>query len=429
MRLAAAALTLLALAATPPLAQSGQPDPRVAAAVARLTPRITELRHTLHQNPELGNQEVKTAALVAERLRTLGLEVRTGVAKTGVVGILKGARPGPVVAVRADMDALPVAEDTPYPWKSTARATWQGREVPVSHACGHDVHTAVQLGVATILAGMKAELPGTVMFIFQPAEEGPPQGEDGGARLMMKEGIFRELRPSAVFGLHTKASLEVGKIGFTPGAALSAADIFRATIKGRQSHGAQPHLSVDPVVIASQAILALQTIRSRNVDPMAAGLLSVGIIRGGERWNIIPAEVQLEGTVRTYDTTVQRLFERRMREILDGTTKAGGGSFTLDYERRYPLTFNDTALVARTLPSLRRAAGGASVVQLPPWSASEDFSEFAREIPGFFFMLGSLKPGTTSGDHHTPTFMADDGAIPVGMRAMAIVLLDYLKKG
>jgi len=427
-RLAAAALPSLIAGAAAAQAPAAV-DPRVAAAVTRLTPQITELRHTLHQNPELGNQEVKTAALVAERLRALGLEVRTGVAKTGVVGVLRGGRPGPVVAVRADMDALPVVEDTPYPWKSTARGSWQGREVGIAHACGHDVHTAVQLGVATILAGMKAELPGTVMFIFQPAEEGPPQGEEGGAKLMMKEGVFRDLRPSAIFGLHTKASMEVGKIGFTPGPALAAADVFRSTIKGKQSHGAQPHLSIDPVVIAAQAILALQTIRSRNVDPMAAGLLSVGIVRGGERWNIIPAEVQLEGTVRTYDTGVQDLFERRMREILDGTTKAGGGSFTLDYERRYPLTYNDTLLTARTVPSLRRAAGAANVVQLPPWSASEDFSEYTAAAPGFFYMLGSLKPGTTSGDHHTPTFMADDGAIPVGMRVMSTVLLDYLSSG
>src|SRR5215216_162978 len=236
-------LALVPLMLRSTAARSQSADPRVAAAVERLTPQITELRHTLHQNPELGNQEVKTAALVAERLRALGLEVKTGVAKTGVVAVLRGGRPGPVVAVRADMDALPVVEETPYPWKSTARATWQGKDVGVMHACGHDVHTAVQLGVATILAEMKADLPGTVMFIFQPAEEGPPQGEEGGAKLMMKEGVFRELRPSAVFGLHTKASLEVGKIGFTPGAALSAADIFRATIKGKQSHGAQPHLS------------------------------------------------------------------------------------------------------------------------------------------------------------------------------------------
>ncbi|HEX2207345.1 MAG TPA: amidohydrolase [Longimicrobium sp.] len=247
------------LASLPLAAQSA--DPRVAAAVERLAPRITEIRHDLHQHPELSNRETRTAALVAEHLRSLGMEVRTGIAHTGVVGILRGGRPGPVIAVRADMDALPVTEDNNLPWKSTVRTEYLGNQVGVSHACGHDVHTAVQMGVASVLAGMRQEIPGTVMFIFQPAEEGAPPGEEGGAKLMLDEGVFGQMRPEVILGLHTFAHMPTGKIGYTPGPAMAAADRFIIRIKGRQSHGASPHLSIDPIVMASQAVLALQTIR------------------------------------------------------------------------------------------------------------------------------------------------------------------------
>ena len=402
--------------------------PAVDRAIAAATPAITALRHRIHQNPELGNRETETAALVAAHLRELGLEVRTGVAHTGVVGILRGGRPGPVVAVRADMDALPVTEDTPFAFKSTKRVMWQGSEVGVSHACGHDIHTSSQLGLATVLAGMRAELPGTVVFIFQPAEEGPPPGEEGGAALMLKEGAFADPRPEAVFGFHVSAGLEVGKIRYAIGPALSAADIFRATITGRQAHGAAPHLSVDPIVTASQAVLALQTIRSRNTPPLEPSVLTVGVLKAGQRFNIIPATAELEGTVRTFSRAVQDTYERRIREILDGVTRSAGATFTLEYSRTYPATINDTTLTHRSVPSLARAIGAEQVVLWEPWMASEDFSYFANEVPGFFFSLGMVKPGTTSGDHHTPTFLADDTAIPVGMKAMAYLVLDYLNK-
>jgi len=395
-------------------------------AIAAATPAITAIRHRIHQNPELSNRETETAALVAAHLRELGLEVRTGIAHTGVIGVLRGGRPGPVVAVRADMDALPVTEDTPFPFKSTKRVSWQGAEVGVSHACGHDIHTSVQLGLATVLAGMRAELPGTVVFIFQPAEEGAPPGEEGGAALMLKEGAFADPRPEAVFGLHVSAALPVGQITYSIGPALSAADIFRATITGRQSHGAAPHLSVDPIVTASQVVLALQTIRSRNTPPLEASVLTVGVLRAGQRFNIIPATAELEGTVRTFSRSVQDTYERRIREILEGVTAAAGASFTLEYTRTYPATINDTTLTHRMVPSLARAAGAGHVAVSPPWMASEDFSFFANTVPGFFFNLGMVKPGTTSGDHHTPTFLADDSAIPVGMKAMAYLVLDYL---
>jgi amidohydrolase len=420
-------LTALVIAGPGATSALGQAfDARIQSSATSVTPAIIEVRHRLHQNPELGNREVKTAEVIAAHLRGLGIEVKTGVAHTGVVGILRGGRPGPVVAVRADMDALPVTEATPYPFKSTARTTYNGQDVGVSHACGHDVHVAVQLGVASTLAAMRADLPGTVMFIFQPAEEGPPPGENGGAKMMLEEGIFDTVKPTAVFGLHTFAHMEVGKVGYTPGPAMAASTGFRATITGKQAHGASPHLAVDPIVIASQVVLALQTIRSRNLSPFEPTVLTVGIFRGGERLNIIPAEVKLEGTIRTFDPAVQDTIERRMREIFGGITRAGGGSYTIEFDRAYPVTVNNPALASRARLTLERLMGKANVLDIPPVTGAEDFSYFANRVPGFFFRLGTVKPGTTSGDHHTPTFMADDAAIPIGIRAMSTLLVDYL---
>lgn len=420
-------LAVLVAAATASHAAAQHPD--VDRAIERIVPRITEIRHQIHQNPELSNREHETAQLVTDYLRSIGFEnIRTGVAHTGVVAVLRGGRPGPVVAVRADMDALPVKEDTPFPFKSTKQAEWRGEQVWVSHACGHDIHTAVQLGVATALAGMREELPGTVKFIFQPAEEGTPPGEEGGASLMIEEGVLQDPRPEAIFGMHTFAHLEVGKIGYTPGGALAAVDHFYATINGKQAHGAAPHLAVDPIVMGSQAVMALQTIRSRNLNPLEPSVVTVGMFRGGQRYNIIPSEVHLEGTVRTYNPDVQDQIETRMREILAGITAAGGGSFELTYDRTTPATINDDTLTERSMPSLAKAVGGDNVGRIDPWMAGEDFAYFANEIPGFYFRLGTLKPGTTSGDHHSPTFTADDSAIPVGIRAMSYVVLDYLTR-
>ena len=413
-----------------PVSAAGQAlDSRVNAAVERFTPAIVEARHRIHQNPELGNREFRTAEMVARHLRSLGMEVRTGVAHTGVVGVLRGGKPGPVVAVRADMDALPVTEDTPYPFRSTVRTTYNGQEVGVMHACGHDVHTAVQMGVASVLASVRDQVPGTVLFLFQPAEEGAPAGEEGGAELMLKEGVFDGVAPSAVFGLHSFSEMAVGKVGYTPGPAMAAATEWRAVVRGKQAHGAAPHLAVDPVVMASQVVTALQTIRSRNLSPFTPSVVTVGVIRGGERLNIIPAEVKLEGTIRTFDPSVQDTVERRMREIFEGITRAGGGSFTLDIKRAYPVTVNDTALAARMRPTLERVAGRENVVPVEPTTGAEDFSFFANRVPGFYYRLGTVKPGTVSGGHHTPTFMADDASIPVGMRVMSSLLLDYLAGG
>jgi amidohydrolase len=429
MRRLVPAAALLAVAAAPVIARAQQPDPKIAAAVDRFAPQVIAARHVIHQNPELGNREVKTAELIAKHLRELGLEVRTNVAKTGVVATLKGGRPGPLVAVRADIDALPVTEQVDLPFKSTVRTQYNGQEVGVMHACGHDIHVAVQLGVASVLASMKNELPGTVQFIFQPAEEGAPVGEEGGAALMLKEGMWKAQKPSAVFGLHVDASMPVGWVSAMPGPIMASSDSWTAKVTGRQSHGAYPHNSIDPVVMASQVVLALQTIVSRSVDPQQPAVVTVGIIRGGTRMNIIPADVTMEGTVRTFDPKVQDLIEKRMNEVFDGITKAGGGSFALDYRRGYPVTVNDPNLVAKMRTTFERAAGASNVKPKPPVMGAEDFSFFARETPGYFFQLGGVAPGTTSGDHHTPTFRVDDSAIPVGMRVMTSLLLDYLKTG
>ncbi len=419
-----AATTALAAAASPALAQ----DPAIDAAVARFAAQAIEYRQQIHQNPELGNREFGTAAMVAAHLRELGFdEVHEGVAHTGVVGILRGGLPGGVVAVRADMDALPVTEDTDYPFASTVRTEYLGQDVGVSHACGHDIHVAVQMGVASVLASMRDRIPGTIKFIFQPAEEGPPPGEDGGARMMVAEGVLEDPAPTAIFGLHAFADMEVGIVGYTPGPALAAVDHFKIAIKGTQAHGAAPHLSVDPIVLASQAVSAFQTIRSRNLSPLEPSVVTVGIVRGGQRFNIIPAEVTMEGTVRTYNPDVRDAVERRMGEILEGITAAGGGDYELVYDRGTPATINDPELTSMMWPTLARVVGDDKVEILDPTMGGEDFAYFTNQIPGFFFRLGMVKPGTVSGGHHTPTFLADDSSVPVGMRTMANLLMDYLR--
>ncbi len=385
-----------------------------------------KMREQIHQNPELGNREFKTAEMVANHLRSLGMEVKTGIGHTGVIGLLKGGKPGTVVAVRADMDALPVTEDTPYAFKSTVRTTYGGKEVGVMHACGHDIHTSVQLGVASVLADMRDDIPGTIKFIFQPAEEGPPPGEEGGADLMLKEGAFNDPRPSAVFGLHSYAHMESGKIGYTPGPALAAVDKFIIKIRGKQAHGAQPQLSVDPIVMASQVVTALQTIRSRNLHPLQPSVVTVGIFRGGERFNIIPAEVHLEGTVRTYDPEVRDQVEKRMNELVEGITRAYGGTYDLNYDRGTPATINNLELTKKMVPTLYKVMGKENVLEIEPTMGGEDFAYFANEVPGFFYRLGMVKPGTESGGHHTPNFMADNSCVPIGMKAMSMLLLDYL---
>ncbi len=417
------------LAAATAATAAGDLSARIDQAAQAVAPEAVEIRHRLHQNPELSNRETATAALVADYLRKIGLEPRTGIAKTGVVAVLKGGKPGPVIAVRADMDALPVTEQTDFPFESTKRDTFLGQEVGVAHACGHDIHTSVQLGVASVLASIRKDLPGTVIFIFQPAEEGPPPGEEAGAPLMLAEGVFQDAKPKAIFALHSFPDLPVGQVGYNSGPTMAAVDQFVIKIIGKQAHGAYPHLSVDPIVIASQVVLALQTIRSRNLPAMEPSVLTVGIFRGGERFNIIPGEVHLEGTVRTYNEEIRSEVERRMREIVDGITKAGGGSFEMEYRKNAPATVNDPALTRTSAALLERSLGAGNVKVVEPSMAGEDFAYFADEIPGFYFRLGVLAPGTSSGGLHTPTFRGDDSSIAVGIKAMSRLLVDTLREG
>ena len=419
-------LALTALPAPAATPAGGDLDARIDREAERVAPQLIELRHRVHQNPELSNRETQTAELVAAHLRSLGLEARTGIAKTGVVALLKGGKPGPLIAVRADMDALPVTEETDLPFKSTKRDTFLGQEVGVAHACGHDIHTTSLLGVASVLSAVKADIPGSILFIFQPAEEGPPPGEKAGAPLMLEEGLFRQYKPTAVFALHSIPELTVGQIGYNSGPTMAAVDQFRIKIKGKQAHGAAPNLAIDPIVVGAEVVMALQTIRSRNLSPLEPSVITVGIFRGGERFNIIPGEVMLEGTVRTYNAEVRATVERRMREILDGITRANGAAFELDYQKNAPATVNNPALTQQVKPLLERIAGAGNVKIGEPAMAGEDFAYFAEQVPGFYYRLGTLKPGTTSGGLHTPTFRGDDGAVPVGIRTMSRLLVDYL---
>ena len=402
---------------------------RIETETAKVEAQITTLRHQIHEHPELSNREEKTAALVADHLRKLGLEVKTAIAHHGVVALLKGGRPGPVIAVRADLDALPVTEDTPFPFKSRARTRYMGQEVGVMHACGHDVHTAVQLGVASVLTSMRTSIPGTIKFIFQPAEEGPPPPEEGGALMMIKQGVLENPKPEVIFGLHTFSELPVGVLGFTEGPAFAAVDSFEVKIIGKQAHGAAPELSIDPVVTAAQFILALQTIRARTLSPLEPSVVTVGTIHGGQRLNIIPAEVTLSGTIRSYSDDVRNTIEEKFRNILKGTTAAAGATFEImRYERNVPAVINQPALTRESIPALERAVGKEQVKRLPPTMGGEDFSHFANLIPGFYYRLGMVKPGTVSGGHHTPTFLADDSSVAVGIKAMSLLLLDYLDR-
>lgn len=381
--------------------------------VADELPAAVELRHRLHADPRVSGDEEDTAAAVAA---AIGVPAQR-VAGTGRL-LRIGPATGPAVMLRAELDALPLTEQSRLSWASTSDAM---------HACGHDVHTVVQLGVASVLTAMKPSLHGTVKFIFQPAEEGVPAGETGGASQMMKEGALQNPRPEAIFALHTYAEMGVGDLGYYEGPAMSAADTWEVRITGRQSHGARPELSIDPVVTAAQFVEALQTIRSRTFAGSEPAVVTVGTIHGGTRYNIIPADVTLSGTIRTFRAEASQLAEKRLREILKGVTEAAGATGeVLRYDRGAPATVNNDALTRRVVPSLEKAVGKAHVAKLAPAMPSEDFSYFANDVPGFYYRLGMVKTGTTSGDHHTPTFRADDSSIPIGIKAMSTIVLDYL---
>jgi amidohydrolase len=422
----------LLLLLSPPVA-SGQTANPLAPQVDRLTqellPQIVTWRRDFHQHPELGNREVRTAKVIADELRRLGYDVTTGVAHTGVVAVLRGGKPGPVVALRSDMDALPVTEQGDLPFKSTAKTTWNGQEVGVMHACGHDNHMAILLGAATIFARMKEQLPGTIKLIFQPAEEGPPAGEEGGAELMVKQGVLENPKVDAIFGLHV-FPLTAGTIEYRAGPLMASGDGFTIKIQGRQTHGAVPWGGVDPIVIGAQIVMGLQTIIARNVNiTEAPAVVTVGAFNGGNRFNIVPESVELLGTVRAYNEDVRKDIHRRIRDIATKTAEAMGGKAEITYGIGYPVTINDPALTERMAPTLRRVAGAENVRIGPLTGTAEDFSRFQQKVPGMFFFLGVTpkdRDPKTVPQNHSPLFFADESALPVGVRAMTNLALDYL---
>jgi len=397
------------------------------AEIARSLPRMVSWRRDIHQNPELGNRETRTAALVTRHLRSLRLdEVRTGVAHTGVVGVLRGARPGPVIALRADMDALPVTEQVDLPFRSRVRTTYNGDQVGVMHACGHDTHVAILMAAAEILSRRRADLAGTIVFIFQPAEEGAPQGEQGGAELMLREGLFRDLRPEAVFGLH--ATNQAGGAVFAgAGGMMASADSFRIIVRGRQTHASRPHQGVDPITAAAQIVQALQLIPSRQIDAVNTPVvISVGRIRGGVRSNIIPDDVELWGTLRALDAGARENAIARIRRTAEEIAASSGATAEVTFdEGNYPVLVNHADATARGVAALRRALGEDNVRPGRPVMGAEDFSFFANEVPGFYFHYGVNAPGVTdAAANHSPLFFVHEPAMETGLRGLLAVALD-----
>jgi amidohydrolase len=397
-------------------------EAEIARAAEAMRAKLVEMRRDFHMHPELSNREVRTAQVVAERLRALGLEeVKTGVGKYGVVAMVNGKQPGPVVAVRADMDALPIEETIAVPYKS--------KNPGVKHACGHDVHLSVQLGVAELLSRMRDRIRGRVKFIFQPAEEGPPPGERGGAGLMIEEGCLENPRPAAIFGLHTMPNLEVGQIGYNIGPAMASSDRFSITIRGKKVHGAYPHDGVDAVVIAAECVTALQSIRSRRINTQEPLVITVGSIHGGNRFNIIADEVKLDGTMRTLSEDVRAQAMAMMKQTLAGVTAAYGGGYEIEFAGNNPVTYNDPALAQAMLPVMRRVLGEANLLQPRPQMGAEDFSRYQQVIPGFFYFLGvGNKAKGITAMIHTPEFDVDEDCLVIGVKVMTNVLLDYLDR-
>jgi amidohydrolase len=404
---------------------------RIDAAAEAAEARVVAWRRDFHANPELGNRETRTASIVAEHLKGLGFdEVRTGVAHTGVVGLLKGALPGPVVALRADMDALPVTEDVDVPFASQVRTLWNGETVGVMHACGHDCHTAILMGVAEVLAGLREQLPGSVKFIFQPAEEMPPEGEDGGAKMMIEEGALQNPVPQAIFGLHVTSRQNVGWLGYRPGPAMASSDRFSITVHGKQTHGAAPWLGVDPIVTSAQVVLGLQTVVSRGLDiAREPAVVTVGMIKGGVRENIIPDSVEMRGTIRTFDEGMRDDVHERVTTLAEAVSRGSRAGCTVCITKNYPVTVNDPALTAAMLPTLQRVAGSDRVQLVPKVTGSEDFSYFQRLVPGLFFFVGATRPEVDPAEapaNHSPRFHVDERALLLGVRSLAHLACDFL---
>lgn len=404
-------------------------DQYINSAADKIEPKTIAWRRDIHQHPELGNREFRTAKLIAAHLRSLNIEVREGVAKTGVVGILRTGRPGPVIGLRADMDALPVAERVDLPFRSTVKTTFNGQEVGVMHACGHDTHVAMLMSAAEIFAGMKDKLRGTIVFIFQPAEEGPPKGEEGGAALMVKEGVLDDPKIDVMFGLHINAQSPVGQIKYREQGMMAASDWFHITIKGKQSHGAQPWMSIDPVVVGTQIVNALQTIISRQTDlTQNAAVISTTIFNGGVRENIIPEEATIAGTIRTLDTAMQRDIWHRIERTAKKIAEASGATAEVKISSMTLVTYNDPQLTQRMLPSLQKATNN-NVVRMNAVMGAEDFSFFAAKVPSLYVYVGGMpkdkKPEETP-PHHTPDFYIDESGMKTGVKALLYMVTDYM---
>ncbi|MGA1777031.1 MAG: amidohydrolase [Flavobacteriaceae bacterium] len=396
----------------------------------KLNKKVIQWRHEIHQNPELSNREFKTSEKVAAHLKSLGMEVQTGIAHTGVVGVLKGKKPGKVLALRADMDALPVTEQNDLSFRSTVQATYNGKETGVMHACGHDTHVAILMGVAELLAA-NTDFAGTVKFIFQPAEEGAPEGEEGGADLMIAEGVLENPKVDAIFGLHINSGTHVGKVRYRPQGIMASSQRFVINVKGKQAHGSQPWMSVDPILISAKIVDGLQSIISRNAElTKEAAVISVGSIHSGIRFNIIPEEAQMIGTIRTLDKEMKEVIRNRMKELVPKIAQAYGGVAEVIIQDGAPITYNDPDLTSQMIPSIERVLGKDNVEVVNAVTGAEDFSYFQQEIPGFYFFLGGTPktlPETEAPSHHTPNFFIDDSALIYGVNVLTAMVKDYLK--
>ncbi len=406
-------------------------DAAVTQAARRIGERLVAWRRDFHQNPELGNRELRTAKIVADHLRALGFDVvQEKVAHTGVVGLLKGGLPGPVVALRADMDALPVVEEVDVPFASKVRTEWNGQSCGAMHACGHDAHTAILMGVAEVLAGLRERIPGSVKFIFQPAEETPPAGENGGASMMIEQGCLENPGVGAIFGLHITSIQPTGRIGYRPGPFMASADDFRVFVRGTQTHAAMPWRGVDPIVVSSQIVLGLQTVVSRRLNiTKEPSVVTVGVFQGGVRHNIIPEEVKLEGTIRTFDEEQREEIHEHVKRISEMIAAAGGAKATVHIHRWYDVTVNDPALTEWSVPTLGRVAGDANVGVIDKICGAEDFSFYQKRVPGFFYFMGCTPPDrdpSTAAPNHSPRFYVDEDCLPLGVRTLAALALDWL---
>lgn len=403
---------------------------KAAVAADKIEPRCIAWRRDFHQNPELGNNEFRTSKIIVEHLKRLGLEVKEGVAKTGVVGILKGAKPGPCIALRADIDGLPITERADIPFASKQKTMYSGQQVGVMHACGHDTHTAMLMSVAEILSGMKNEIKGTIKFIFQPAEEGPPEGEEGGAELMVKEGVMENPKVDVIFGLHIESDIEAGRIEYKPGAFMAAADWFSIKVKGKGSHGSQPWKGIDPIQVAAQIIDGLQNIVSRQMElTKAPVVITVGKIHGGVRQNIIPEDCQLDGTIRTLDSAMQKEVHQRIRWTAAKIAEASGATAEVSFSGKTLVTYNNPELVKKMIPSLESAAGTGNVKERNWVTGAEDFSYYGTKAPAFFFYLGGMPKGKdpkTAPPHHTADFYVDESGMNTGIKAFCDLVFDYM---